>query len=267
MVELTIVKQNGSAYIDSREVAVFIGKAHNDLLRDIRGYINVMEKAGKRSFAPSSFFVKSTYTSVQNKLIPCYLVSKLGCELCASRLTGEKCTLFTTAFITKFNELETAEREAEINSHKRPRLGEFNSAVKNILNGMVQCLTPPKRVMEFLRNTYKPFGIEVAQYDKDTWRDYYTVTEIAKKLEIYSEIGKPHGHAVSAIISKIENAEQNAIAVPYGLVGVSLRYNKRIVKAVWDWIIDNGYPDEIPYQNFNYHIYYCHQLSFFENEI
>ena len=41
MNELKIIKQNGGAYIDSREVAEAIGKNHKDLLRDIRKYITV----------------------------------------------------------------------------------------------------------------------------------------------------------------------------------------------------------------------------------
>ena len=54
------------------------------------------------------------------------------------------------------------------------------------------------------------------------------------------------------------------MAVPYGLVGVSLRYDRHIVDAVWNWIIKNGYPAEVPYLDFNYHIYYSRQLSLFD---
>ena len=43
MYDLTIIKQNGGCYIDSREVAELIGKPHNDLMKAIRkycGYLN-----------------------------------------------------------------------------------------------------------------------------------------------------------------------------------------------------------------------------------
>ena len=44
-----------STYVDvvgSREVAKLTGRNHKDLLRDIRGYIEVMEKSIERNFAP-----------------------------------------------------------------------------------------------------------------------------------------------------------------------------------------------------------------------
>jgi phage regulator Rha-like protein len=44
MNDLEIKKVNGGAYIDSRQVAEAIGKNHKDLLRDIRGYVGIIEK-------------------------------------------------------------------------------------------------------------------------------------------------------------------------------------------------------------------------------
>lgn len=45
MNDLTLIKQNGGAYIDSREVAEAIGKDHRHLLRDIRKYCETLEKS------------------------------------------------------------------------------------------------------------------------------------------------------------------------------------------------------------------------------
>ncbi len=53
MYDLTLIKQNGGVYIDSREVAIAIGKRHNDLLRDIRGYARYMGCGGVRKIARS----------------------------------------------------------------------------------------------------------------------------------------------------------------------------------------------------------------------
>lgn len=90
--------------LDSREVAEMVEKNHKDLLRDIRTYTSEMEEIGERNFAPSSklpkinpsdFFIPSTYTSEQGKELPCFLVTKKGCEFIANKLTGEKGTKFT----------------------------------------------------------------------------------------------------------------------------------------------------------------------------
>jgi Rha family phage regulatory protein len=261
MYDLTIIKQNGGAYVDSREIANAIGKRHDNLLRDITLYLEILEKLADLNFEGCDFFVESSYFDPNRRLRLCYLVSKMGCEMIANKLTGERGILFTAAYVKKFNVMESAEREAEIKLHAKPRLGEFNSAVRNVLNGMAQCLAAPKRVMDFLQGVYKPLGIEVIPMNETDYYGYDTVTEIADKLGIYSESGKPHGHAVSAIISKIENHARHAIAIPYGLVGVTMRYDSHIVEAVRNWIAGNGFPEKVPHGGFDYHIYYERQLS------
>ena len=70
MHELNIIKQNGGAYIDSREVAEAIGKRHDHLLRDIRNYIKIMADGGLPKNGESDFFVESSYINAQNKEMP-----------------------------------------------------------------------------------------------------------------------------------------------------------------------------------------------------
>ena len=88
-------------YLDSREVAEMVGKDHNKLLRDIRIYI---EQLGESKIGQSDFFTESTYQNSQNKTMPCYLVTKKGCEFIAHKLTGVKGTEFTAKYINRFHE-------------------------------------------------------------------------------------------------------------------------------------------------------------------
>jgi len=253
--ELTITKRNGCAYIDSREVAEAISKNHNHLLRDIRGYCSTMGKLSNASnFGRIDFFLESTYVDARGREKPCFLLSKMGCEMVANKLTGEKGVLFTAAYVAKFNALEAAERAAEIKAQAKPRLSEFNSAVRNVLNGMSYCSAEPKRVMDFLSGVYEPIGIEVkVGYD---FMEYFSATDIAILLSVYSETGNPHAHAVAAIISKLGNWGHHAIAVPYGLVGVSIHYDWSVINRVRKWIADNNNPNDIPHHNFFYHVCY-----------
>jgi len=262
MFDLTLIKQDSGVYIDSREVAEVIGKNHKDLLRDIRGYIKVLAKIDERKLAPILFFLESTYLDSYGREKPCYLLSKLGCELCANKLIGEKGILFTAAYVAKFNEMEAAEREAEIKAYARPRLSEFNTAVKNVLGGMSYALAMPGDVMKFLRGVYEPLGIEV-QTEGDCF-GYFTATEIANSAGIYSASGRPHAHAAAAIISNIEKYAHHMMVVPYGLVGVAFRYDSHILAAVRDWIANNNYPSEVPHLGFEYHIYYTRQMKLLE---
>ncbi len=111
---LTIIKQNGGKYIDSREVAEAIGKRHDNLLRDIDGYLKTLEKSNALKIEGVNFFIKSNYRDAKSEVRPCYLLSKMGCEMVANKLTGEKGVLFTAAYVAKFNEMETQEKMEQI---------------------------------------------------------------------------------------------------------------------------------------------------------
>lgn len=89
--------------ITSIEVAEMVDKPHNDLMKDIRRYIS---QFGEGNLSHTDFFTESTYLSDQNKTLPCYQVSKKGCEFIAHKLTGIKGTEFTAKYINKFHDME-----------------------------------------------------------------------------------------------------------------------------------------------------------------
>ncbi|SYX84656.1 Rha family transcriptional regulator [Paenibacillus alvei] len=124
MNQLQVINRNGQLLVDSREVAEMVGKEHGHLLRDIKGYVDVL---GKSNFGFSDFFIESTYVSPQNKVLPCYLITRKGCDMVANKMTGEKGILFTAEYVTRFDEMEhrlqsgvpvLTERQAVIQSLK-----------------------------------------------------------------------------------------------------------------------------------------------------
>lgn len=106
MKELTIINQEGILLVDSREVAERTEKRHDNLLRDIKGYIKVLEDNSKLS--SQNFFIESTYKNSQNKEQPCYLLTRKGCDMVANKMTGEKGILFTAEYVTEFEKMEQA---------------------------------------------------------------------------------------------------------------------------------------------------------------
>ncbi len=68
-----------------------------------RGYIEILRD---NHLVVSDYFIKSSYTSEQNKEMPCYLVTKLGCNFLANKFTGEKGVLFTAKYVKRFDEME-----------------------------------------------------------------------------------------------------------------------------------------------------------------
>lgn len=104
MKELSIKNYKGINVTDSREVAEMIGKNHKELMRSIRGYVEILEPSAKLRSA--DFFIESTYQDANNQTRPCYLLTKQGCEMVANKMTGEKGILFTAEYVQAFNKME-----------------------------------------------------------------------------------------------------------------------------------------------------------------
>lgn len=106
MNELTVINQNGQLTIDSREVAAMIDVRHADLLEKINNYIQYLDNGKFRS---ADFFIPSSYNTGTRDYL-CYLITRKGCDMVANKLTGEKGVLFTAAYVTKFEEMERAQK-------------------------------------------------------------------------------------------------------------------------------------------------------------
>lgn len=105
--ELNIINNNGVLLVDSRDVADMILKEHKNLIRDIRTYIGYMVATkGEFKVEPSDYFIESSYLNSQNKNQPCYLLTKIGCDMVANKMIGEKGILFTAKYVKKFNQME-----------------------------------------------------------------------------------------------------------------------------------------------------------------
>ena len=83
--DLKIVKYGNQLVVDSRDVAEMLEKDHKHLLRDIQGYLEIL---GQSNFGLTDFFIESTYISGQNKTLPCYLITKKGCDMVANKMTA-----------------------------------------------------------------------------------------------------------------------------------------------------------------------------------
>lgn len=98
------------ATISSLEVAEMLETEHSKLLRKIdggsdrKGYIEIL---GEAHLGVTDYFIKSTYVTAQNKEMPCYEVTKLGCDFLANKFTGEKGVIFTARYVKRFRNMET----------------------------------------------------------------------------------------------------------------------------------------------------------------
>lgn len=107
MNQLNIISVNGQLVTDSREVAEMTEKNHSHLMRDIKGYIEILTQS---NFGFSDFFIESSYKDSTGRKLPRYLITKKGCDMVANKMTGEKGVLFTAEYVTRFQEMEQTKR-------------------------------------------------------------------------------------------------------------------------------------------------------------
>lgn len=99
--------------LTSLEIAEMVGREHPKVMRDIR---NIIDHLGGQSKIGQSYFIESTYRNLQNREMPSFLLTKKGCELYSTRMTGEKGTQFAVAYIERFNEMENHIKQNEIDT-------------------------------------------------------------------------------------------------------------------------------------------------------
>ena len=95
---ITVV--DGKPVVTSKQVADHFGKAHRSVLRDISAELKTAGEFGEHNF------VLSSYTSEQNKVLPCYTMTRDGFSLLAMRFIGEKAQYWKIKYIEAFNAME-----------------------------------------------------------------------------------------------------------------------------------------------------------------
>lgn len=126
---------NDEIYLNSREVAKMVDVLHKNLLRDINKYEKILTSS---NMSPLDFFVKSTYIDAKGEVRPCYLLTRMGCEFIANKLTGTKGVLFTAQYVKQFNAMQSQLQKLAIEREVERQLGKqmrrtLTDAIKDYL--------------------------------------------------------------------------------------------------------------------------------------
>lgn len=141
--------------ITSMEVAQMVGKEHSKLLRDIRTYISQL---GEARIGFSDYFGESTYITEQNKTLPCFLVTKKGCEFIAHKMTGQKGTEFTARYINKFHEMEEGKSTCILDASVAANVAKLGNTTEHI---MTKQGSAPYKIAEVFKMQCEQFGIKL----------------------------------------------------------------------------------------------------------
>lgn len=95
--------------IPSYEVAKMMELEHKRVLRmldgasDRKGIIQILNESQMELVG---YFIESSYIDAKGETRKCYECTKMGCDMLANKMTGEKGVLFTAKYVKKFNEME-----------------------------------------------------------------------------------------------------------------------------------------------------------------
>lgn len=203
MYELSVFQQGGVDVIDSRSVAEAIGKQHAHLMRDIHNYVEIIEKSTESNFGLSDFFVPSTYTDSTGRTLPCYLLTKKGCDMVANKMTGEKGVLFTAAYVTAFEKMRQQTRkpmtptemfamQAQINLESERKLAalegkvdetnrKFDAVTTFVTSPLTDADTWQERMTHHIRRAVEEFGLNYQQFHAQLYEELERTAGVSLK--------------------------------------------------------------------------------------
>ena len=163
MTEFQLTSYDGEFYADSREVAEVIERPHYELLKSIRKYCGYLTEG---NFPASEYYVLAEYEDSTGRNLPCYLITKKGCDMIANKLTGKKGVLFTAAYVSAFEKMkERLEGQTAIQHYpaKSTSAGEVSSLIKNVRIVMERQNSHPRKVAKQTEILLTHFGIPVIE--------------------------------------------------------------------------------------------------------
>ena len=210
--------------IDSREVARMMGKEHWEILRYIEGeestgvisiaeclakhgallseyfiessYFSNKNRKGKDSIIgilptlqeehliPTDYFIESSYTTTTNRKERCYLCTRMGCDLLATRQKGEKGILFSAKYVKRFKEMEEELKSKSV--HQYPEITEKQQCILAIYDGGASAVTASKRLVEIeVQEATAPLKGTIAEQQAELTQ---AKTELTDKTEFIDDI-------------------------------------------------------------------------------
>lgn len=143
---------------------------------------------------------------------------------------------------------------------KKEKLPSVNQMVKNIKGALHDAGVDSKYIAAEVVRIYSDNGYPVKVPVLSDVPVLWDCTTMAKELGIFSESGRPHDKAVSAIIQKLDLFSEEVVRTAYsrnGHDGVTVQYKDSVLQKAKEWLEENGYPAMIEYRLSNGNINKC----------
>lgn len=220
--------------LTSLEVAEMVGRRHDQVIRDIRKIIEQL--ADHKSVA--SYFTEDIYKDSTGRELPCYRLTKKGCELFSTRMTGAKGTQFAVAYIERFNQMEQHIKQQPDISNLSPELQMFNQMFQAVANQEQKLL----EVNDKVDNISEIVALNTANWRNETGN---FIRKIALKQgggvafkeinqQIYAEVERRGGFKFNI---RLRNMQTRQIEKGYSKSAVKKLNKLDVIEAVKEFAI------------------------------
>jgi Rha family phage regulatory protein len=175
---------NHEQTINSREVAEMMARRHGQVLKMIEGgggEVGIIKVLTEHDFVLSDYFIESSYKDSSGKSNKCYECTKMGCEMLANKLTGEKGILFTAKYVKRFNEMEQhikAQTELKV-------IDDTN--IQTLLNSVEHMLESQHQEIEEIKSLIGLRSKEVYNYGNQI-KKHLGISKISENPQDYENI-------------------------------------------------------------------------------
>lgn len=131
---------------------------------------------------------------------------------------------------------------------KREKLSSANMMAKNIKDALTAAGVEPVYIAAEVTRIYTDLGYPVKAYLPVVVPVLWDCTGMAKELGVMSKSNRPHDKAISAIIQKLDIAEDEIVKTAYsrnGHDGVTVQYTDSVFRKVKQWLEFHEYPGKI----------------------
>lgn len=134
---------------------------------------------------------------------------------------------------------------------KKEKLPSVNQMVKNIKSALHDAGVDSKYIAAEIVRIYSDNGYPVKVSLISDVPVLWDCATMAKELGVYSESGRPHDKAMSAIIQKLDLFTEEIVRTAYsrnGHDGVTVQYKDSVLQKAKEWLEENNYPTVIEYR-------------------
>ena len=193
VVQATVKNKQGELIpvLDSREVARMMGKPHWEILWYIEGKVDsnhhftgILPTLQGEQLTTTDYFIESSFIADNGTKYRCYLCTKMGCDLLATRQKGEKGILFCAKYVERFSAMEKELKSKSV--HQYPEITEKQQCILAIYDGGASAVTASKRLVEIeVQEATAPLKGTIAEQQAELTQ---SKAELNEKTEFIDDI-------------------------------------------------------------------------------